>query len=411
MAGSSSWSCSSSWCCSAPSGCPTRPASLGRSLRIFKAETKGLRDDDKAAATTRDGPRPRRSTTAPIAAGSRRSRPCRGSRRRLLRRPAPVAPTRASPGAAAGAARRARARPSDEPVRAPPTAAWPLVEHLRELRNRLGMSLLALAVCVVARVLSGEPIFDCFKQPYCQTEVAAAVDAGCSAAVRLRAASSSSRSRLRCLVHRRRRRSPRRCGSTSSARSSPRRCTARRSATPPRSWSPRSVLFADRLRLRLPHHRPRPAVPAQRRRRRHRHAALDPELPVVRHADAARLRRRVPVPGHRAVPQLRRAAARRPGCAPGGAAWWSASPSPRAVLTPSQDPFTFMAMALPLYAPVRGLHRHRPAARAGAAPPPRGRARSAGARALDDDDDLLRRRPAVGAVAGPTAGLRRSLGR
>lgn len=47
-----------------------------------------------------------------------------------------------------------------------------LVEHLRELRNRLGVSLLALAVCVVVALVFREEVFDLLKRPYCQTEVA-----------------------------------------------------------------------------------------------------------------------------------------------------------------------------------------------------------------------------------------------
>ena len=47
-----------------------------------------------------------------------------------------------------------------------------LIEHLRELRNRLGWSLLALAVCVVVAFVFREQVFDLIKRPYCQTEVA-----------------------------------------------------------------------------------------------------------------------------------------------------------------------------------------------------------------------------------------------
>ena len=47
-----------------------------------------------------------------------------------------------------------------------------LIEHLRELRNRLGVSLLALAVCVVVAFLLREQVFDFIKRPYCQTDVA-----------------------------------------------------------------------------------------------------------------------------------------------------------------------------------------------------------------------------------------------
>ena len=47
-----------------------------------------------------------------------------------------------------------------------------LVEHLRELRHRLGVSLLALAVCVVVAFLFRDQVFDLVRQPYCQTDVA-----------------------------------------------------------------------------------------------------------------------------------------------------------------------------------------------------------------------------------------------
>lgn len=47
-----------------------------------------------------------------------------------------------------------------------------LVEHLRELRNRLAISLLALTVCVIVALILREQIFDLLKRPYCLTEVA-----------------------------------------------------------------------------------------------------------------------------------------------------------------------------------------------------------------------------------------------
>ena len=47
-----------------------------------------------------------------------------------------------------------------------------LIDHLRELRNRLGVSLLALGVCVVVAFFLREQVFDLIKQPYCDTEVA-----------------------------------------------------------------------------------------------------------------------------------------------------------------------------------------------------------------------------------------------
>ena len=47
-----------------------------------------------------------------------------------------------------------------------------LIDHIRELRNRLGISLLALAVCVIVALVFREEVFDLIKRPYCQTEVA-----------------------------------------------------------------------------------------------------------------------------------------------------------------------------------------------------------------------------------------------
>jgi sec-independent protein translocase protein TatC len=47
-----------------------------------------------------------------------------------------------------------------------------LIEHLREFRNRLGISLLALAVAVVVALIFRARVFDFVKQPYCDTEVA-----------------------------------------------------------------------------------------------------------------------------------------------------------------------------------------------------------------------------------------------
>jgi sec-independent protein translocase protein TatC len=44
-----------------------------------------------------------------------------------------------------------------------------LIEHLKELRNRLGISLLTLAVAVIVAFVLWEPIFDVLRQPYCET--------------------------------------------------------------------------------------------------------------------------------------------------------------------------------------------------------------------------------------------------
>jgi len=47
-----------------------------------------------------------------------------------------------------------------------------LIDHLREFRNRLGISLLALAVCVVIALIFRTEVFDFLKRPYCDTDVA-----------------------------------------------------------------------------------------------------------------------------------------------------------------------------------------------------------------------------------------------
>jgi sec-independent protein translocase protein TatC len=53
-----------------------------------------------------------------------------------------------------------------------PDGRMALIEHIRELRNRLGISLLALAVCVIVAFFLREEVFDFVKRPYCQTEAA-----------------------------------------------------------------------------------------------------------------------------------------------------------------------------------------------------------------------------------------------
>ena len=44
-----------------------------------------------------------------------------------------------------------------------------LVEHLRELRNRMAIALVAIAVGVVVAWYLWEPIYDFLRQPYCET--------------------------------------------------------------------------------------------------------------------------------------------------------------------------------------------------------------------------------------------------
>ena len=50
-------------------------------------------------------------------------------------------------------------------------ARMPLVEHLRELRNRLGKSLLAISVGIFAAFFFWQPILDFLRQPYCRAVV------------------------------------------------------------------------------------------------------------------------------------------------------------------------------------------------------------------------------------------------
>ena len=63
--------------------------------------------------------------------------------------------------------RRAKRRPERVP-----DGRMALIEHIRELRNRLGVSLLALAVCVIVAFFLREQVFDFIKRPYCETEAA-----------------------------------------------------------------------------------------------------------------------------------------------------------------------------------------------------------------------------------------------
>ena len=55
-----------------------------------------------------------------------------------------------------------------------PDGRMALIEHLRELRNRLGISLLALAICTIIAFLLRQELFDLIKRPYCETDVARA---------------------------------------------------------------------------------------------------------------------------------------------------------------------------------------------------------------------------------------------
>jgi sec-independent protein translocase protein TatC len=62
--------------------------------------------------------------------------------------------------------------PRGEDTAHTPDGRMALVAHIRELRNRLGISLLALGVCVVVAFFLRDAVFDLLKGPYCETEVA-----------------------------------------------------------------------------------------------------------------------------------------------------------------------------------------------------------------------------------------------
>lgn len=70
---------------------------------------------------------------------------------------------------------RARRKPARTP-----DARMALMEHLRELRNRLGISLLAITVGVIVAVLFRGQVFEALSRPYCETDAArqAALAAG-----------------------------------------------------------------------------------------------------------------------------------------------------------------------------------------------------------------------------------------
>ena len=55
------------------------------------------------------------------------------------------------------------------PARVPDDGRMSLVAHLYELRSRLAKALGAIAVCVVVVFVFWEPVFDVLRQPYCDT--------------------------------------------------------------------------------------------------------------------------------------------------------------------------------------------------------------------------------------------------
>ncbi|MCU1693040.1 MAG: Sec-independent protein translocase, TatC subunit [Frankiales bacterium] len=72
-------------------------------------------------------------------------------------------------------ARPSRAARQADRTQAPADGRMSLVEHLYELRARLGKSLLAITVCVVVVFVFWEPVYDLLKQPFCDTNP----DQGC----------------------------------------------------------------------------------------------------------------------------------------------------------------------------------------------------------------------------------------
>jgi sec-independent protein translocase protein TatC len=58
----------------------------------------------------------------------------------------------------------------------PVDGRMPLVEHLRELRNRLGKSLLAITVGIIVSYLFWQDILDFLREPYCRSTGDAACD-------------------------------------------------------------------------------------------------------------------------------------------------------------------------------------------------------------------------------------------
>lgn len=57
-----------------------------------------------------------------------------------------------------------------------PDARMSLVDHLRELRSRLGISALAIVLGMVVTWFLWVPLFDFLKQPYCDTSAGSAAD-------------------------------------------------------------------------------------------------------------------------------------------------------------------------------------------------------------------------------------------
>lgn len=59
--------------------------------------------------------------------------------------------------------------PAERRKRRPADGRMALVEHLRELRNRMTIALIAIAIGVVVAWYLWEPIYDFLREPYCRT--------------------------------------------------------------------------------------------------------------------------------------------------------------------------------------------------------------------------------------------------
>lgn len=76
---------------------------------------------------------------------------------------------RSGAGAGTSVATRSGVRPASVPGHVLPVGTMPLVEHLYELRRRLAISLLAVTVAAVVCFLLWEPLYALLRQPYCST--------------------------------------------------------------------------------------------------------------------------------------------------------------------------------------------------------------------------------------------------
>ena len=159
---------------------PEMARSIGQSARVFKSEMKGMQADDAARAKTTEPPAlpPAGQPSEPAAehpAGRAAGPGGRGHHRHL-----PVA----HPGVAFPLARRRRRRLN-------PDGTMTLIEHLYELRTRLAVSLVAIAVTsIVGYIWFGVGFFgqpglgELLKGPYCSLPAAArpvtTADGGCT---------------------------------------------------------------------------------------------------------------------------------------------------------------------------------------------------------------------------------------